>query len=92
MVKAIRVHELGGPEASAGLSFSSPGGGGGGFSPLIIVSDAQAMRWEEVEVGEPKDGEIRVRNTAVGVNFIDVYFRKGVYPAPLPFTPGTVPI
>ena len=47
------------------------------------------MRWEEVEVGEPKEGEIRVRNTAVGVNFIDVYFRKGVYPAPLPFTPGT---
>ena len=47
------------------------------------------MRWEEVKVGEPKDGEIRVRNTAIGVNFIDVYFRKGVYSAPLPFTPGT---
>jgi hypothetical protein len=54
--------------------------------------DAQAMRWEEVEVGEPKDGEIRVKNTAIGVNFIDVYFRKGVYPAPLPFTPGTAPL
>ncbi|CAM0871295.1 unnamed protein product [Alopecurus aequalis] len=47
-----------------------------------------AMRWEEVEVWEPKDGEIRVKNTAIGVNFIDVYFRKGVYAAPLPFTPG----
>ena len=42
-------------------------------------------------MGEPGDGEIRIRNTAIGVNFIDVYFRKGVYPAPLPFTPGTVP-
>nr|ACF22765.1 quinone oxidoreductase [Brachypodium distachyon] len=46
------------------------------------------MRWEQVEVGPPGDGEIRVKNTAVGVNFIDVYFRKGVYSAPLPFTPG----
>ncbi|CAL4920280.1 unnamed protein product [Urochloa decumbens] len=60
--KAIRVHELGGPEV---------------------------MRWEEVEVGAPKDGEIRIRTTAIGVNFIDVYFRKGVYAAPaMPFTPG----
>jgi NADPH2:quinone reductase len=44
-----------------------------------------------VEIGEPKDGEIRVKNKAIGLNFIDVYFRKGVYKAAaLPFTPGLV--
>lgn len=42
-----------------------------------------------MEVGEPKEGEIRVKNKAIGLNFIDVYFRKGVYkPASMPFTPG----
>ncbi|CAI9092008.1 OLC1v1027139C1 [Oldenlandia corymbosa var. corymbosa] len=47
------------------------------------------MKWEDVEVGEPKVGEIRVRNEAIGLNFIDVYFRKGVYKAATsPFTPG----
>ena len=36
-------------------------------------------------------GEVRVRNTVIGVNFIDVYFRKGVYKAAtMPFTPGFV--
>lgn len=51
----------------------------------------EVMRWEEVEVGDPKEGEIRIRTTAIGVNFIDVYFRKGVYAAPaMPFTPGTL--
>ncbi|KAM7494644.1 hypothetical protein LguiB_029253 [Lonicera macranthoides] len=62
MVKAIRVHQLGGPEV---------------------------LKWEDVEIGEPKDGEIKVKNKAIGLNFIDVYFRKGVYKAAtLPFTPG----
>jgi len=47
------------------------------------------LKWEDVEIGEPKDGEVRVRNRAIGLNFIDVYFRKGVYKAPsMPFTPG----
>ncbi|CAL2243393.1 unnamed protein product [Prunus armeniaca] len=62
MVKAIRVHELGGPEV---------------------------LKWEDVEVGEPKEGEVRVKNKAIGLNFIDVYFRKGVYKtATVPYTPG----
>jgi NADPH2:quinone reductase len=44
-----------------------------------------------VEIGEPKEGEIRVKNKAIGLNFIDVYYRKGVYgAAALPFTPGLV--
>lgn len=42
-----------------------------------------------MEIGEPKEGEVRVKNKAIGVNFIDVYFRKGVYKVDnMPFTPG----
>ena len=47
------------------------------------------MLWEDVEVGAPGPGEVRIRHEAVGLNFIDVYFRTGLYPvASLPFTPG----
>ncbi len=62
MTKAIRVHEVGGPEV---------------------------LRWEDVDIGEPQAGEVRVRHTAIGLNFIDVYFREGTYPSPqMPFVPG----
>lgn len=44
----------------------------------------EVMELAEVEVGEPGPGEARVRNHAIGLNFIDVYFRNGLYPAPLP--------
>ncbi|MCK0197672.1 quinone oxidoreductase [Ancylobacter sp. 6x-1] len=48
------------------------------------------LKLEEVELGKPGPGEVRVRHTAIGLNFIDTYFRSGLYPAPngLPFTPG----
>ncbi len=46
------------------------------------------MRWEEVEVGSPGPGQVLVRNTAVGLNFIDVYHRNGLYPNALPLTLG----
>ncbi|MEW9900337.1 quinone oxidoreductase [Chitinivorax sp. PXF-14] len=42
------------------------------------------MQWLDVEVGEPGPGEVRVRHHAVGLNFIDVYFRTGLYATPLP--------
>ena len=42
------------------------------------------FKWEEVEVGEPGKGEILLRQTAVGLNFIDVYHRTGLYKVPLP--------
>jgi NADPH2:quinone reductase len=61
MVKAIRIHENGGPEV---------------------------MRWEDVEVGKPGPGEIRLRHTAAGLNYIDVYHRSGLYKLPLPVTLG----
>nr|VFJ50591.1 MAG: NADPH2:quinone reductase [Candidatus Kentron sp. FW]VFJ53012.1 MAG: NADPH2:quinone reductase [Candidatus Kentron sp. FW] len=62
MPKAIRIHELGGPEK---------------------------LRWEELPISDPGPDEVRVRHTAIGLNFIDIYHRTGLYPVPaLPFTPG----
>ena len=46
------------------------------------------MLWEEVEAGNPGPGQVRVRNTAVGLNFIDTYYRSGLYPVPLPAVLG----
>jgi NADPH2:quinone reductase len=49
----------------------------------------EVLRWEEVEVGEPGPGQLRVRHAAVGLNYIDVYHRTGLYPLPsLPWTLG----
>ncbi len=61
MARAIRIHEVGGPEV---------------------------LRYEEVPVGEPGPGEARIRLTAAGVNFVDVYHRTGLYPLPLPAVLG----
>ena len=61
MVKAIRIHQVGGPEV---------------------------MALEEVTVPPPGDGQVQIRQTAIGLNFIDVYHRTGLYPARLPLTPG----
>jgi NADPH2:quinone reductase len=47
-----------------------------------------AHHWEEVAVGDPAPGQVRIRQQAAGLNFIDVYHRTGLYPQPLPFTPG----
>ncbi len=44
----------------------------------------EVMQWVEVEIGEPGPGEARVRHEAVGLNYIDVYFRSGLYPQPMP--------
>ena len=50
---------------------------------------AEVMTFEEITLNDPGEGEILVRQTAIGINFIDVYFRDGTYPAPqFPFTPG----
>ncbi|CAG0997059.1 2-haloacrylate reductase [Burkholderiales bacterium] len=48
----------------------------------------EVLQWETVDVGDPGPGEVRLRHTAIGVNFIDTYHRTGLYPLPLPFTPG----
>ncbi len=60
-MKAIRVHEHGGPEV---------------------------LKYEEVSTPAPGSGEALVRTEAIGVNFIDVYHRTGLYPTEPPLTPG----
>jgi len=42
----------------------------------------EVLRWEDIEVGEPGPGEVRLRQTAVGLNFLDVYHRNGAYKLP----------
>ncbi|MGN6466399.1 MAG: quinone oxidoreductase family protein [Rhizobiaceae bacterium] len=64
MVKAIRIHEHGGPEV---------------------------LKFEDVDPGKPGKGEILIEHGAIGLNFIDVYYRTGLYPPPtgsLPIIPG----
>ncbi|HEY6641357.1 quinone oxidoreductase [Povalibacter sp.] len=57
MARAVRFHDIGGPEV---------------------------LRLEEVEVGDPGPGQVRIRHVAVGLNFADTYFRSGIYPVPRP--------
>src|SRR5438067_13037393 len=44
----------------------------------------EVMQWEEFTPGDPGPGQARVRQSAVGVNYIDTYHRSGLYPLPLP--------
>jgi NADPH2:quinone reductase len=50
----------------------------------------EVMVWEDADPGRPGPGQVLIRHTAVGLNFIDVYYRTGLYPAPggLPLIPG----
>lgn len=48
----------------------------------------EVMQYVDVEVGAPSPGEVQVRHEAIGLNFIDVYFRTGLYPMPLPAVLG----
>jgi len=50
----------------------------------------EVMSWEEVPVGDPQPGEVRVRHRAVGLNYIDIYHRSGLYPLQLPNALGRV--
>jgi NADPH2:quinone reductase len=57
----------------------------------IVVHETggpEVLRYEAHDPGEPGVGAVRVRVAAAGVNFIDVYFRNGIYPRPLPFVAG----
>ena len=60
-MKAIRVHEVGGPEV---------------------------LRFEDVPVPSPAAGQVLVKIEAIGLNYVDIYFRSGLYKTPLPYTPG----
>ena len=49
----------------------------------------EVLAWESVDVAAPGPNEARIRNTAIGVNYIDTYFRSGLYPMTLPSGLGT---
>jgi NADPH2:quinone reductase len=65
------IQMIGSNAMTHAIRFHKPGG------PEVLV-------WEEVNVGKPGPGEARIRHTAVGLNFVDIYNRSGVYPASLP--------
>jgi NADPH:quinone reductase len=48
----------------------------------------EVLTWTPIEVGEPGSGQVRLRQAAAGLNYIDVYHRTGHYSQPLPFIPG----
>jgi NADPH2:quinone reductase len=49
----------------------------------------EVLRWEDVEVGVPAEQEVLLRQTAIGINFADIYLRIGLYPQPLPSGMGS---
>ena len=49
----------------------------------------EVLKWEDVELADPSEGEVRLKHTAIGLNFIDCYQRSGLYPIELPLTLGT---
>ncbi len=58
----------------------------------ILIHDyggPEMLSWERVDVGDPGDGEVRLRQTAIGLNYIDIYVRTGLYPQDhFPIVPG----
>ena len=64
----------------------------GGMTQALVVEEfggPEVMQIRQVDVPAPAPGEIRLRQTAIGLNFIDVYYRKGLYKPPtMPFVPG----
>jgi NADPH2:quinone reductase len=51
---------------------------------ITKIGGPEVIEWFDVDLPDPAPGEVRMRNTAVGLNYIDVYFRTGLYPAQLP--------
>ena len=49
----------------------------------------EVLVYEEVEIGDPGPGEARIRQTAIGLNYIDAYHRSGLYPLPMPTSIGS---
>ena len=61
------------------------------MSKAVFVNQCggpQVLLYQNNPVDEPGPGEVLVRNTAIGVNYIDTYYRSGLYPAALPLIPG----
>lgn len=61
------------------------------MSRVVVVNETggpEVLSLEDWQVGDPGAGQVRVRQTAIGLNFIDTYQRSGLYPLPLPFVAG----
>lgn len=54
-----------------------------------VHGGADTLTYEDVSKVRPQPGQVLIRQTAIGVNFIDIYFRTGLYAAPLPLIPGS---
>lgn len=54
-----------------------------------VAGAPDVLRWEEVELSPPGPGEAQIRHTAIGLNYLDVYQRNGLYPLPMPACPGS---
>lgn len=57
------------------------------MTKAIIIDQTggpEVLQWKDVEVGKPGNGQVRIRQLAVGLNYIDTYQRSGLYPVPLP--------
>lgn len=59
-----------------------------GLIEVRALGGPEVLNWAAREAGVPGPGEVLVRNEAIGLNFLDVYYRKGVYKAQPPFVPG----
>lgn len=55
---------------------------------VVETGGPEVLRWEQVPTPEPGPGQVLIEQAAVGLNFIDIYFRSGLYKTPLPMTPG----
>jgi NADPH2:quinone reductase len=56
---------------------------------IYATGGPEVLQLAELSIPEPGPGQVLIRVEAIGVNFIEIYFRKGVYKSPLPFTPGS---
>jgi NADPH:quinone reductase len=54
----------------------------------VKAGGPEVLTWTDIEIGEPGPGQVRIKHTAIGVNYIDVYMRSGLYATPTPFAPG----
>ena len=61
------------------------------MSKAVFVNECggpEVLSYQDNHVNQPGLGEVLLRNTAIGVNYIDTYYRSGLYPAALPLIPG----
>ncbi len=61
------------------------------MSKAVFVNQCggpEVLSYQDYNIGQPGPGEVLLRNTAIGVNYIDTYYRSGLYPAALPLIPS----